>query len=451
KLGHTAYLDGLRGVAAFVVYIFHYSYLWFPDLRWGYGVEDHHMFWQMPIIRALHSGRASVTVFFVISGFVLTLKTLTMIHNRKVDQALSVLAGSAFRRPLRLYLPIFASTFIIALLVYWGNYMRDPSGAPIPPRGQTLTEQLRHWFWSSINLSNPFRPIINRENMGGSEYDGHLWTIPVEFKGSLLVFFLLLIFARTKRWIHLVGVMGTAFWLVRIGDWDQSLFCIGLLLAEISIILPNSSLSSEAAEHETLGYGNAITTEFGLKIIYIFRHAGTLALFFLGLHLFSYPEYYGSSTPGFITISQWVPAYYQATSDRTQLFWNSIGAVIFVFALMFEPLLQRPFTTSFAQYLGRISYSLYLWHGAINHIIGVRWLSPAYSALQLAQTQAQTLTEGGNEAAAIDLMQTAWSAYRLAFLYGTLVNTVALLWASDVFNALVDVNAVKLTRWFGEK
>ncbi|KAI8280964.1 hypothetical protein K4K56_011961 [Colletotrichum sp. SAR 10_98] len=501
KLNHTAYLDGLRGVAAFVVYIFHFSYLWFPDLGWGYGFEGHRLFLQMPIIRALHSGRASVTVFFVISGFVLTLKTLTMIHNGKGDQALSTLAGSAFRRPFRLYLPIFAATFIIALLVYGGNYVRDPSGAPVPPRGETLEDQLQHWFWSTVNLMNPFRPIINRENMKGSEYDGHLWTIPVEFKGSLLVFFLLLIFARTKRWIHMVSVMGTGVWLVHTGDWDQALFCAGLLLAEMSIILPNGSPQSETPEDETLGYRKTIITNLGSSIGHVFRHAGTFALFFLGMHLFSYPQNNGSSTPGFITISQWVPAYYQASGERIQLFWISIGAIVFIFALMYsptvssslhvplprfcnfrlpwhqtsasindgdkqefsaatfsdreaarpEPLLQRPFTTSFAQYLGRISYSLYLWHGAINHMVGVRWLSPAYVALQEAQSQAKVLTESGNNDAATDLTQSALGAYRLEFFCGFLVNTLALLWASDVFNALVDVNAVKLTRWLDQK
>ncbi|KAF4812007.1 hypothetical protein CGCTS75_v014168 [Colletotrichum tropicale] len=465
KLSHTAYLDGLRGVAAFVVYIFHFSYLWFPDLGWGYGFEGHRLFLQMPIIRALHSGRASVTVFFVISAFVLTLKTLTMIHNGKGDQALSTLAGSAFRRPFRLYLPIFAATFIIALLVYGGNYVRDPSGAPVPPRGETLEDQLQHWFWSTVNLMNPFRPIINRENMKGSEYDGHLWTIPVEFKGSLLVFFLLLIFARTKRWIHMVRVMGTGVWLVHTGDWDQALFCAGLLLAEMSIILPNGSPQLETPEDETLGYRKTIITNLGSRI------------------------------------GHWVPAYYQASGERIQLFWISIGAIVFIFALMYsptvssslhvplprfcnfrlpwhqtsasindgdkqefsaatfsdreaarpEPLLQRPFSTSFAQYLGRISYSLYLWHGAINHMVGVRWLSPAYAALQEAQSQAKVLTESGNNDAATDLTQSALGAYRLEFFCGFLVNTLALLWASDVFNALVDVNVVKLTRWLDQK
>ncbi|KAK1657387.1 acyltransferase 3, partial [Colletotrichum godetiae] len=443
KLGPTAYLDGLRGVAAFVVYIFHFSYLWYPDLRWGYGL-GHDMFWQMPIIRSLHSGRASVTVFFVISGFVLTLKTLTMIHKGKMDQAFSALAGSAFRRPFRLYLPIFASTFIIALLVYGGEYTRDPSGASVPPRGPTLDQQLHHWFWSTVDLMNPFRVIVNRENMKGSEYDGHLWTIPVEFKGSLLVFFLLLIFARAKRWIHMVGVTGVAIWLVRIGDWDQALFCAGLLLAELSIILPNAAPKiAEIPEDELPSHKLRVVKRVGSKSFHIIRHVGTMALFFLGLHLFSYPEYYGASTPGFITISQWVPDYYKAMGDRTQLFWNSIGAIIFIFAMMYspaaeaqtaEPLLQRPFTTSFAQYLGQISYSLYLWHGAINHMVGVRWLSPAHTALQLAGAQAK-----------------AWSAYALAFFWGSLVNTLALFWASDVFNRIVDVNAVRLTRWLGEK
>ncbi|KAL2875874.1 hypothetical protein SGCOL_008869 [Colletotrichum sp. CLE4] len=505
KLGPTAYLDGLRGVAAFVVYIFHFSYLWYPDLRWGYGL-GHDMFWQMPIIRSLHSGRASVTVFFVISGFVLTLKTLTIIHKGKMDQAFSALAGSAFRRPFRLYLPIFASTFIIALLVYGGEYIRDPSGASVPPRGPTLDQQLHHWFWSTVDLMNPFRVIVNRENMKGSEYDGHLWTIPVEFKGSLLVFFLLLIFARAKRWIHMVGVTGVAIWLVRIGDWDQALFCAGLLLAELSIILPNAAPKiAEIPEDELPSHKLRVVKRVGSKSFHIIRHVGTMALFFLGLHLFSYPEYYGASTPGFITISQWVPDYYKAMGDRTQLFWNSIGAIIFIFAMMYspavhvsfnlkamilrgrnirlpwhqtrsdlddnekeelataafssteaeaqtaEPLLQRPFTTSFAQYLGQISYSLYLWHGAINHMVGVRWLSPAHTALQLAGAQAKVLTEGGNAAAGAEMVNKAWSAYALAFFWGSLVNTLALFWASDVFNRIVDVNAMRLTRWLGEK
>ncbi|KAK1985910.1 hypothetical protein LZ30DRAFT_336192 [Colletotrichum cereale] len=53
-----------------------------------------------------------------------------------------------------------------------------------------------------------------------------------------------------------------------------------------------------------------------------------------------------------------------------------------------EPLLQRNFTSSFAQYFGRISYSLCLWHGTIIHVVGVRWLDPATVAW--AQTVAET-------------------------------------------------------------
>ncbi|WYZ46064.1 hypothetical protein EsH8_IX_000289 [Colletotrichum jinshuiense] len=500
RLSSTAYLDGLRGVAAFIVYIFHFSYLWFPKLRYGYGWgDDNYLFWQLPIVRALHSGRSSVTVFFVISGFVLTLKTLKMLHQRKPDEAFSALAGSAFRRPFRLYLPILASTFLIAVLVFAGDYMRDPSGAPVPPVGQTIGQQLRHWFWSNVDLMNPFRPIINRENMKGSEYDGHLWTIPVEFKGSLLVFFLLLIFSRAKRWIHMFSVTGLALWLVHIGDWDQSLFCWGLLLAEISIILPANNSMQETSGSILPTFNFRPFPNITSKTLHIIRHTVTIFLFIVALHLFSYPEINGSGTPGYVIIGHIVPDYYIVSADRNQLFWNSVGAVIFIIALMYsppvsftlssllrgqnirlpwhqtnpdldetqkehlaaasltesktqqEPFLQRLFTGSFPQYLGHISYSLYLLHGAVNHMIGVRWLGPAHAAMEGAITESNALIEGGKLSEAADLLYLAESGYGLSFFWGTLINTLALLWASDVFNRLIDVPAVKFTRWIGEK
>ena len=69
----TAYLDGLRGVASFVVLIHHFSKDPFPWLPWGWGSERSHVpqyhFLQLPVVRIIHSGGSMVAVFFVVSGF----------------------------------------------------------------------------------------------------------------------------------------------------------------------------------------------------------------------------------------------------------------------------------------------------------------------------------------------------------------------------------------------
>lgn len=70
RKGPTAYLDGLRGVAALIVYFYHSAvYPCFDRLRRGYGATPQDTYFlQLPIVRVLHSGRASVAIFFVISG-----------------------------------------------------------------------------------------------------------------------------------------------------------------------------------------------------------------------------------------------------------------------------------------------------------------------------------------------------------------------------------------------
>ncbi|KAI1335738.1 hypothetical protein F5Y15DRAFT_239710 [Xylariaceae sp. FL0016] len=515
KVSPTAYLDGLRGVAALVVYVFHFTYLWFPMLRKGYGSEpDAHLFWQLPIVRILHSGRASVTIFFVISGYVITIKTLSMIYRGQPDRVLESLSGSLFRRPLRLYLPIVGSSLVIFVLVRWDWFLMDPTRSGAPARFDTLGEQLYHWCYHTALLVNPFRPITGRLQLYSPPYDGHLWTIPVEFKGSLVVFTLLLAFSRTKRWIHIAAVIGIACWLVEMGDCDQAMFCAGLLLAELSLIAPPSHHTSDTTE---LPDASTSPQRPGTRASRTIRHAWTIALCVLGLHLCSYPERGGATSPGFATATRLVPAFYQGDEDRTQHFWLSLGSALFVLALMYspparlprlrlrlrhrhrqrprrpsstahhhemtyaalptrissavdphhhhhhhpfepgsgpgprgggrpQPLLQQPFTTALARYLGAISYSLYLCHGAVNHIVGSRLLDPAFAAW----LDAMTTTTAAEAEEVLLLLGPAWRRYCGQAAWAALVNTAALFWVSDVFWRGVDAPAVRAARAVSE-
>lgn len=497
-LGPTAYLDGVRGVAALIVYVFHWGYLWFPFLRQGWhssggGADDAHpgtdLVLQRPVVRGLHSGRASVTVFFVVSGYVIAVKTLALIHRGQLDRALDSLAGSLFRRPLRLYLPIVVATLInLALVRCDGVFQKDPTGSGGPPRGSTLTRQLQHWWAHTVKLVNPFRNIDGRVNLYSPPYNGHLWTIPVEFKGSLLVFLLLLAFMKAKRWLHMSVTFGFVCWLAQLGDLDMALFCSGLLLAELSIVLPPRRESTQSE--------NAVTTNTSSRsrrLLKVVRHVATLSLFVLALHLLSYPENGGSKSPGFRTLSVSVPAFYQRGEEQTQWFWISVGSVLFILALMYspslslrrnggkegiadtprmptlpvtmpetsglvpcvpsgssdtgrQPLLQRPFTTAFSQYLGRISYALYLAHGTVIHTIGTRFLNPAWAARLGAEEAALGLRKAGLDDVADTVLQQSWSAYMESALWGTLANTFVLFCVADVFCRAVDVPMVKLTQ-----
>lgn len=460
KLNKTAYLDGLRGVAALVVYIFHFNYLFWPVLRLGYGSSptDTYIF-QLPILRVLHSGRSSVTIFFIISGFVLTLKTVNAIHHstNPSHDVLDGLAGSLFRRPFRLYLPILVSTGITAVMAQYNAFIPNLQGGIIPPHKSNWSEQFTYWLVITERMINPFQTVTGRQNLWENDYNGHLWTIPVEFKGSLMVFVLLLAFCRSKRWVHVVGVTGAAYWQMVKGDFDQTLFCVGLLFAELSIVLPGDGKGS-----------------FVGRIPRGVRHALTGGMAVMGCHLMSYPEARGPSSPGFRRLSTMVPTFYQGNEDRIQQFWISVGSIMFVLALMYspvvapgqkwwrrrciqqditdetgeagEPLLQKLFTNSFSQYLGQISYSLYLWHGTLNNVIGERYLHPMAAEWNAAEAGVNGLIKAGFADDAATVRAAALHTYAGKWMWTFTLNTFVLFWVSDVFNRGVDFYCVRLTR-----
>ena len=476
QLSPTAYLDGLRGVAALIVYVFHWLYLWFPQLRKGYGSSsDATLLLQLSPLRVLHSGRSSVTIFFVISGYVLTVKTLKNIYCDQKEQAIDSLAGGLFRRLFRLYLPICTATLFILVLVRLEVFQLDHTGIGAPKRLETLLSQLVHWWIVTCEMIDPFRLVHGRLEIYSPPYDGHLWTIPVEVKGSLVVFMLLLASIPVKRWIHLLVTSTVVVLLARAGEMDKALFCAGLILAELSVLVPpegengpppinttdDDALLLEEDIKELKEHQPKAMIRVGRLLFTISRHMVTMSIMAVSLHFLSYPENDGHATPGFRTMSFCAPAAYK-DEFLIQWFWNSIGSVLFVASLMYSPplgritspraghlaelrptpLLQRIFTASIAQYLGKISYSLYLAHGTVNHTVGVRYLNRAWTDWTAAEALGQ---QAGGEIG-VAMIQEAWNRYIYRCAWATLVNTVVLLWVSDVFWRGVDAPMVVLTR-----
>ncbi|KAK6349499.1 hypothetical protein TWF696_005783 [Orbilia brochopaga] len=424
-LSPTAYLDGLRGTAAFLVFIYHFVYAYFPSLEYGFlhAPTDTNLL-QLPIIRLFMCGAAMVSIFFVISGYVLSYKALSQIRRGDHAALLSTLCSSTFRRAIRLFLPTLTSVLLVAVMIQCGAFTWQVKHARMgkeipgwreqdPPIIAGAWRQLHDAFWAWARMSNPF---IWKEYF--ITYDLHLWTIPVEFRCSILIFVCLLALAKAKSWVRM-GVLSVSAvaCLVYLDRWDVSLFFSGAVLAELTLVRAEKNKhASEEVEDEKAGS----ITKTDRRDLYMFP------ILMLGLYIASQPSHEPGTTPGYRTMTAYTPA---SVSEKGR-FWPSVAAVLIVYALSSSTgrYLQRPFTTAFAQYLGKISYALYLVHGPICRSLGF------YSVVKLwGYTGRETV--GG---------------YVAGVLGGGALVLVTVFWVSDMFWRAVDVGCVRLARWVEE-
>jgi hypothetical protein len=223
----TAYLDGLRGVAALIVVVHHFTTPPFYGLLWGWGSSHNgvpqYWFFQLPIVRILHHGQAMVGVFFVISGFALSYKPLKLVRSRQFPQLLDTLASSVFRRGMRLFLPCIVSTFFMACTGQLNWWHLGPVF-----RQATWSAQFFDWFQSLRDLLDPFH-----WERRGVKFEAHLWTIPMEFRGSIIIFVTVLGLAKTRAGTRLVTELGLVAWCFACRRWDAILFLSGMALAEM--------------------------------------------------------------------------------------------------------------------------------------------------------------------------------------------------------------------------
>jgi len=191
------HLEGLRGLACVIVIIHHYCCGFWPvfigtDVA-GQGKGN----WAMAIgpLRFFWAGRVAVSVFFALSGFVLSAKFFK-------TGSVNALVSSVVRRYFRLLIPVVASSFIFFLMFHVEAFRFSERASSLSGSwwlGSYAKRIVFKEFMSDIFL------LLWLRSSGASGLNNVLWTMAFEFQGSLAVFLLALIVRRVHRRQLLVG------------------------------------------------------------------------------------------------------------------------------------------------------------------------------------------------------------------------------------------------------
>jgi len=365
--------ESIRGLAAFAVYIGHMILGFCPALyfRTGSRWEEIPVWLQIPARfpgKFLWNGELPVTIFFVLSGFVLS---LAFFQGRSAGG----LSSAAIRRYPRLMLPVAASIMFAFILLQTGmmfnqdavRHMDAIQGLTYDP--SAANDASNNWLrgcWSfAPDITAAFREAVWGTFTTGAVYNPVTWTMPIELAGSFLVYGFLALFGRLRnRWTLyvIVGVL-----LLASGQTYMLAFVNGIGLCDLWAI-------------------NQRTWRRALPL------APALAL--VALAVFALP-------------------------------WKSVSAVLIVGATAASPRLQHLLSARWLCWLGRISYSLYLFH------------MPIFCSLACGVYVFLSRDHG-------------WP-YAYGALVASLVYLVVTLLLAWFFYVAVDLRAILLARWLDNR
>jgi len=311
---HYPELDALRGVAAFIVVLGHFGRLWEPASV------------TQPVLSLLRTlfqlgGGAAVVLFFLLSGFVLSLP---------YKRGTSLPYGNfALRRIARIYIPYLAAV-LLAVLGYWQLQGRLPLSAWF---NQTWTQPLtgRVILSSALLIGNYDTSLVNTA----------FWSLAVEMRLSLLFPFLCIPLLRRGRGVVLLGVCGAVlldFLVSRLlqHHLDASTFrnatdmTLGLMCFVVGILLSRS-----------FDKIHGIWSRFSPNTQWLFFGISTLLLEFGAL------------------LGE---LHYVGVAANTVQILGGAGVLV---SVLFSDGLHSLLNRQWPVLLGRMSYSLYLVHGTV--------------------------------------------------------------------------------------
>ena len=330
------WLDGLRGFAAMQVVFLHHAQAFLP----GLGLRDPslvHYAWERAVMYSpiflLFDGNFAVCIFFVLSGAALT----RSFESRPFD-----LIGSTMRRVVRLGLPMTAAVLLGAALfalmptVHVLASQTTGSADFLASNGPTNFSALA--ILHQIGLEGVFvgfarmsiLPSVAQQYLGlipmWQGFDPPLWTLHIEFVGSLFIMLLVAVRAVMPRLGHFILCFGL---LVILAASDLGLFLVG------HIVATRWQSQQRPISHDWLG---GCLVLFGVVIATI-------------------------ATPHFIEVlTDLIPTPRFIWHSSPSHLLSIIGAVTVFLGVSLSPTLQAGLRSPVFKWLGRISFSLYLTH-----------------------------------------------------------------------------------------
>ena len=316
KEKRVEFLDSLRGLASIAVVLSHYFIAYGIDIRFKViTYSPFHFFFD---------GFAAVTFFFILSGFVLTLS---------LDKEKEINIWSFYIKRIFRIMPSYLVVLGLSLIAY-NSYIIIHS---IPDSTTWINE-----FWSKpLSTLDFIKQFIFLKPEKSANLVFQNWTLNVEMAFSFLIPFLYLLLKKSALYLFII-------------------FNIVLLVFfSFSVFIFHFSLGMVLAFNHT-------------KLVAVLSRLQTkykFGLFFLAILLFTYRY----------TIPMYYYYWYRHLNflNNENLIWiltGTGGFLLLLFVFMSDKT-QSVLNTRFIKFIGKLSYAIYLVHGAVLIFVVPRFIS----------------------------------------------------------------------------
>lgn len=314
NISHVGYLDGLRGMACLSVVLSHMSIFIVPAFS-----KDGLFSWDVykQILLYWVNGDFAVCIFFILSGYVLIMNYMKHPHEQ-------YLAKAAMKRYFRLTPLAFTSVIASYVFLKYGWY----SIADV----QTVVG-LDAWHSTpdKVHSDAAIRQGLIGIYLDDWSLNSPLWTLKIEFWGSLLIFSFCALFFNTERFFLVAGI-SIAVMIVSFGGnvYYFSLFLLGAMLLK-------------APQNNKLSW-----------------------LFIPGIFLGSQPESGVIAT----AITNFCVQNQINIKTQVSIVLLCIGAILLMVSVLNNDLLKKMLSARPVAWLGRISFAMYVFHHLVIMLVG---------------------------------------------------------------------------------